>query len=119
MITIYGIKNCDTVKKALKWAADNNLEFQFHDFRKSPLSDDTVARWLAATGAETLINKRGTTYRKLDDAKKETLEGENAVPLLVELPTLMKRPIFEVGGEYIVGFKEPQKEAVLGAAIAP
>lgn len=113
MITIYGIKNCDTVKKALKWAAENNIDHRFHDFRKDPLDEDTVAAWLKGVGADILINKRGTTYRKLDDAGKQVLESDKAIPLLVEQPTLMKRPIFDLDGQYVVGFKDAEKQAVL------
>ncbi len=113
MITIFGIRNCDTVKKALKWSEEQGFSHQFHDFRKSPLSVGTVADWLAAVGPDILINRRGTTYRKLDDDNKRILEGNGAAALLAEQPTLMKRPIFETDGNYVVGFKEAEKEAVL------
>ena len=106
MITIYGIKNCDTVKKALKWADEQGLEYQFFDFRKSPLSEDTVTKWLEAVGHSVLVNKRGTTYRKLEEQDKGLLEGIDAIPLLTANPTLMKRPIFDLGGDYLVGFTD-------------
>lgn len=115
MVTIFGIKNCDTVRKALKWAEEQNIEHAFHDFRKTPLSEGDVARWLEAVGADILINKRGLTYRNLDDASKQVLEGEKAIPLLIEQPTLMKRPIFDLDGQFIVGFKDAEKQAILDA----
>jgi len=113
VITIYGIRNCDTVKKALKWSEEQGFSHQFHDFRKSPLSADTVAGWLAAVGPDILINRRGTTYRKLEEDAKQALEDDGAAALLAEQPTLMKRPIFEMNGRYVVGFKDAEKEAVL------
>ncbi len=116
MITIYGIRNCDTVKKALKWSEEEGIEHQFHDFRKTPLAPETISHWLGKIGRDVLINKRGTTYRKLDDEGKEQLEGEDAAALLAEQPTLMKRPIFDLGDRYVVGFKEPEKEAVKNGA---
>lgn len=118
MITIYGIKNCDTVRKALKWAEEQGIESRFHDFRKEPVSTDRVQDWMNAVGQDILINKRGTTYRKLDDAGKETLEGDGACSLLAEQPTLMKRPVFDLDGSYVVGFKDAEKKAILDAVKA-
>ncbi|MCG8493918.1 MAG: arsenate reductase [Sneathiellales bacterium] len=115
MITIYGIKNCDTVRKALKWAEEQGIESRFHDFRKDPVDAEMVQSWMEAVGKDILINKRGTTYRKLDEAGKQTLEGEGAYALLAEQPTLMKRPVFDLGEAYIVGFKDAEKKAVLDA----
>lgn len=116
MIKIYGIKNCDTVRKALKWADEQGLEFQFYDFKKVEISSENVEQWMEAAGKDILINKRGTTYRKLSDGEKEFLESDKAVELLVQQPTLMKRPVFDIGGKIIVGFKESEKEDVLNAS---
>lgn len=113
MITIYGIKNCDTVRAALKWATEKKIQHQFHDFRKSPLPESTICEWLDAVGHTVLVNKRGTTYRKLDGADKALLEGTDAVPLLTENPTLMKRPIFKIDDTYVVGFSEKEKSKLL------
>ncbi|WP_219821695.1 Spx/MgsR family RNA polymerase-binding regulatory protein [Sneathiella aquimaris] len=116
LITIYGIRNCDTIKKSLKWADEQGLEHHFHDYRKEPVSEEHLLKWLAEIDRDVLINKRGTTYRKLTDAQKETLEGDGAVSLLQEQPTIMKRPLFDLGnGVFVVGFKDEQKDAVLAA----
>ncbi|MFB9355021.1 arsenate reductase [Sneathiella chinensis] len=114
MLKIYGIRNCDTVRKALKWAEEQGLEFTFHDYRKDPLSPETVEKWLSAIDRSKLVNKRGTTYRNLDDAAKAQLEGEGALPLLLEQPTLMKRPLFDTGRGYVVGFTDAERAVLLG-----
>lgn len=114
MITIYGIKNCDTVKKALKWAEEQGLAFEFHDFRKNPVTEDAVKKWDAVVGRDKLVNKRGTTYRKLTDDDKAILEGENPYALLVSEPTIMKRPVFEMGDSVHVGFTDDVKASIVG-----
>ncbi|WP_340149889.1 Spx/MgsR family RNA polymerase-binding regulatory protein [uncultured Sneathiella sp.] len=106
---IYGIKNCDTCKKAIKWLKDEGIDCQFHDLRADGLSEEELARWLAAIDSDILINKRGTTYRQLDDAAKAELGGANPAKQLLAAPTLLKRPIFAKDGQYLVGFKEPEK----------
>ena len=106
---IYGIKNCDTCKKAIKWLKDEGIDYQFHDLRADGLSEEELARWLFAIDRDILINKRGTTYRQLDDAAKNELEGANPAKQLLAAPTLIKRPIFAKDGRYLVGFKEPEK----------
>lgn len=104
MITVYGISNCDTCRKALKWLKERGVEHRFHDLRKDGLDRARVEKWLDAVGPEVLVNKRGTTWRKLDDATKDNLSAKTAPALLVENPTLIKRPVFELGDGYIVGF---------------
>ena len=106
---VYGIKNCDTCKKAIKWLKDEGIEHQFLDLRADGLPKEELVRWIDAIDRDTLINKRGTTYRQLDDAAKAELEGVNPAKQLLAAPTLMKRPIFAQDGRYLVGFKEPQK----------
>jgi len=113
MIAIYGIRNCDTVRKALKWAEEQGIEFSFHDFRKNPVSEEVVERWNNAVGRDKLVNKRGTTYRKLNDDQKVALEGAAPYNFLANEPTLMKRPVFEVGDAVLVGFTETEKSALL------
>lgn len=115
MITIYGIKNCDTVRKTLKWAEVEGIDFEFHDFKKTEIPSNTITSWMNAVGKEVLINKRGTTYRNLIDTDKEFLETEKAASLLSEQPTLMKRPIFDIAGKIVVGFNENEKAEVLKA----
>ena len=110
VLTIYGIKTCDTVRKAVKWAEAQNIEFLFHDFRKSPVSIELIKEWDDAVGREVLVNKKGTTYRKLSDAQKDALQGTSPFDLLQSQPTIMKRPVFHQGDTVVVGFAQEQKE---------
>ena len=107
---MYGIKNCDTCRKALKWLEAEGIDCQFHDLRADGLPGDELEKWLAAIDRDVLINKRGTTYRQLDDAAKAALEGADPSAEIMARPTLLKRPIFSHNGQYLVGFKEPEKE---------
>lgn len=103
---VYGIKNCDTVKKARRWLEANKIDFQFHDFRQDGLDKATIESWLESVDWETLLNKRGTTWRKLDDPRKEQLDESVAVELMLENPTLIKRPVVSTKQGCSVGFKE-------------
>jgi arsenate reductase len=103
---LYGIKNCDTVKKARRWLEANDVLFQFHDFRVDGLDQATIEQWLQTVDWETLLNKRGTTWRKLDDPRKEQLNKAVAVELMLENPTLIKRPVLVNNKDCKVGFKD-------------
>lgn len=109
---MYGIKNCDTCNKALKWLEQQGIQHQYHDLRKDGFDQETARAWLSKIDHNLLINKRGTTYRNLDDSQKEILDSGDQTPLLAELPTLMKRPIFKLSGGYLVGFKDEQKARI-------
>ena len=111
---LFGIKNCDTVKKARRWLDKHDLPYQFHDFRVDGLKQDTIENWLQTVSWETLLNKRGTTWRKLDDPRKEQLDQATAVALMLEHPTLIKRPVLCHGQSCQVGFKEADYAALLG-----
>ena len=104
MVTVYGIKNCDTVKKACNWLSQNNIEFQFHDFRKDGLTQTRVEQWLNLVEWETLLNRRGTTWRKLSEKEKDSINKQRAAKLMTAQPTLIKRPVIEVNEEIVVGF---------------
>ncbi len=108
MITVYGIKNCDTVKKARRWLNANDVDFQFHDVRTDGLDQTTIELWLNSVTWETLLNKRGTTWRKLDDPRKEQLDQAIAIELMLANPTLIKRPVLTNNNECLVGFKEAE-----------
>lgn len=109
---MYGIKNCDTCRKAIKWMEVEGINCRFHDLRVDGLPEAELEKWLGAIDRNILINKRGTTYRQLDDAAKATLEGPNPSAEILAQPTLLKRPIFSHNGQYLVGFKEPEKETL-------
>lgn len=107
-ITLYGISpnNCDTVKKAQRWLQANSIEFSFHDFRKDGLEQQQLEQWAAALGWETLLNKRSTSWRQLDDEIKSNIDEQSAIREMLISPTLIKRPLLELNGQYQVGFKE-------------
>ena len=115
MITVYGIKNCDTCRKALKWLDSEGIEHKFHDFRKDGLDQPTVSNWIDEIGIDTLLNRRGTTWRKLPDTDQASVETGNAATLLTENPTLIKRPIFDLGTKRLVGFKTDAQDALKDA----
>ena len=116
MITVYGIKNCDTCRKALKWLDAEGIEHRFHDFRKDGLNDASVAGWLASVGPEVLLNKRGSTWRKLDEQQKIDAESDadKLAALLLGHPTLIKRPVFDGAGDLVVGFGAAEQAALKG-----
>ena len=111
MLTVYGIKQCDTVKKALKWLEANSIAHQFHDVRKDGLTAEMIQRWMVEFSWELLVNKRSTTWRGLDDATKATLGPDTLVTVLLENPTLIKRPIIEGGRKPLIGFKADEYQA--------
>ena len=109
MITIHGLKNCDTCRKALKWLDEQGAAYQFLDVRKDGVNEADISRWVTAVGWETLLNKRGTTWRGLEDEEKDSVDETNAATLMSTHPALIKRPVFEVGDCVIVGFKDEQR----------
>ncbi|ACA32608.1 ArsC family reductase [Histophilus somni] len=113
MITVYGIKNCDTVKKALKWLADNNIEYQLHDFRVDGLQQYWLEQAEQQFGWENLVNKRSTTWRNLDEEIKQNLTKQTALKTLLAQPTLVKRPIILQDGKALIGFSVEDYERVL------
>ncbi len=111
---VFGIKNCDTVKKARRWLDAHEVAYQFHDFRQDGLDKKTIEHWLQSVEWETLLNKRGTTWRKLDDPRKDSLDQATAVALMLENPTLIKRPVVETENGCMVGFKDTEFAEKLG-----
>ena len=109
---VYGIKNCDTIKKTLKWLEAENKAFEFHDYRKDGIDQAMVQRFIDALGWEALVNKRGTTYRQLSDEQKNNLNADNAAALMLIHPAMIKRPLLEHNGEYHLGFKPEQYETI-------
>ncbi len=104
---VYGIKNCDTVKKALKWLESHNIDFEFHDFKKSGISNEKLKEWSTKLGWEPLLNKRGTTWKKLDAETQNRIINENdAFKLMQEKTSVIKRPVIENGQDILIGFDE-------------
>ncbi|MFY8349657.1 ArsC family reductase [Pseudoalteromonas sp. SSM20] len=112
MIKLFGIPNCDTIKKAKKWLEQNNIEYTFHDYRKDGIDAQMVTQFCQQLDWQHVLNKRGTTYRQLDDATKESLNAESVVSLLVEQPAMIKRPILDKEGELHLGFKAEQYKSI-------
>lgn len=108
---VYGIKNCDTVKKAVKWLNENSIDFEFHDFKKEALNESLVNEWFNQVDLEKLINKRGTTWRQLDESQKDLSNTDALLQLVIEKPTLVKRPVVNHQGKWSVGFKADDWQA--------
>ena len=113
MTKIYGIKNCDTCRKALKAFTAAELDHSYHDFRVEGLSSESLDQWMTAVGWEKLLNRRGTTWRNLSDEVKNSVNETIARELMLENPTLIKRPVFETKDSVIVGFTKSE-QALLG-----
>ncbi len=111
-MTLYGIKNCDTVKKALKWLEANQQSVTFHDFRVDGLTQQQIESWTEQVGWESLFNKRSTSFRNLSDAEKADIDQTKAIDLMLAYPTLIKRPVLEHQGKVSVGFKPAQYEEI-------
>ncbi len=105
MIVLYGIKNCDTVKKARQWLDDKGVAYQFHDFRSDGLTKDKVTHWLDTLGTETLVNKRSTTWKQLSEDDRAKAFGDAAADVILAHPTLIKRPLLDTGSVLHCGFK--------------
>lgn len=114
-ITMFGIPNCDTIKKAKKWLEAQNIAYEFHDYRKQGVDASLVTEFCDALGWETVLNKRGTTYRQLTQEQKDSLNEDNAVELLVENPAMIKRPILKVNDQLHIGFKADQYATIFNS----
>ena len=112
MLTVYGIKQCDTCRKALKWLAGRGIEHRFHDFRSDGLPPGVLAGWLDSSFAGKLLNRRSTTWRQLTDEQRQ-FEGERLLRVLLAHPTLIKRPVFVADDIVAVGFNPKELESLL------
>lgn len=113
-VHFYGIPNCDTVKKARLWLDAQGVDYAFHDYRKEGADAERLRGWIAARGWEVLLNRAGTTFRKLPDEAKQGLDAEKALALMVDQPSMIKRPVVEYPGGLLVGFREAEWQAALG-----
>ena len=107
MVTLYGIRNCDTMKMAFAWCEERGVGYDFHDYKKSGVDRARLVAWCKAVGWKTLLNTRGTTWRKLDPQQQQIDTQGAAVDLMVEYPSLIKRPVVEANGQLLIGF-DPQ-----------
>lgn len=114
-VTIYGIKNCDTMKKARAWLGERGIVYAFHDYKTAGIERGVLEGWAREVGWETLLNRAGTTFRALPDADKQGLGEKKAIALMLAQPSLIKRPVLDVGGKLLVGFKSEIYEKTFGA----
>ncbi len=110
MTTLYGIKNCDTVKKARHWLEEHQIDYRFHDFRADGLNKIQVQTWIDDLGWESLINKRSATWKQLSEVTKKSLTDKTATATILANPTLIKRPLLELDGKRHLGFKDSEYE---------
>lgn len=112
MTTIYGIKNCDTMKKAFKWLNDHGVDYEFHDYKKGGLDEKRLKAWIKQLGWEALVNRRGLTWRKLPEMDREGVDEARAIRLMLASPSLIKRPVLDTGKVLRVGFKPEEYQAL-------
>lgn len=107
---VFGIKNCNTVKSAIDWLSKNKVDFEFHDYKKSGISEDKLSEWCKQVGWESLVNKRGTTWRQLDETiQKKVTNEKSAIALMMEKTSVIKRPLIEKNGKVLLlGFDEAE-----------
>jgi len=110
VVTVFGIPNCDTVKKARTWLAERGVDYAFHDYKKSGVDADSVAKWVNRFGWEKVLNRAGTTFKKLPDAMKADLDAAKAIAIMVENPSAIKRPIVEYDGGALLAFNPAEWE---------
>ena len=113
-ITMYGIKNCDTIKKARTWLEGRGIAYDFHDYKASGIDEGALRTWVDEHGWEKILNRAGTTFRKLPEDARADLDADKAIALMVAQPSMIKRPVLDLGDTRLVGFKADQYEAALG-----
>ena len=112
--TLHGIRNCDTMKKAWTWLDDHGIAYDFHDYKKLGIARETLEGWVRTVGWEVLLNRAGTTFKKLPDADKQGIDAARAVDLMLAQPSMIKRPVLAMGDRLIVGFKPEVYASQLG-----
>ncbi len=118
-ITIYGIKACDTMKRARTWLDEHDVAYEFHDYKTEGIDGERLQRWSKIVGWEVLLNRAGTTFRKLGDADKQNLDESKAIKLMLAQPSMIKRPVLDLGGgKLLVGFKPDSYREFVSAASA-
>lgn len=115
MITIYGIKNCDTMKKARSWLDSHGIGYRFHDYKAEGIDRTHLVKWIEAQSLDVVLNRAGTTFRKLSDDEKADLTEAKAIELMISQPSLIKRPVLEANGAITIGFKPEVYEALFSS----
>lgn len=116
-ITIFGIKNCDTMKKARAWLEQHGVDYVFHDYKTEGIQRERLEQWYKKVGWETLLNRAGTTFRKLPESEKARVDARKAMELMLEQPSMIKRPVLELGGgKLLVGFAPENYSTMVAAA---
>ena len=113
MPILYGIANCDTMKKTRKWLEKNAVEYQFHDYKKAGIDEALAKRFIAAIDLDILINKRGTTWRKLSADEQQSLDTQSAVSIIRDNPSIVRRPLIQKGEQWLAGYDETQFRTLL------
>ena len=113
-VTLYGIKNCDTIKKARAWLETQGVAYDFHDYKLAGIDEARLRSWVRELGWERLLNRAGTTFRKLPDADREGLDEDKAVALMLAQPSMIRRPVLDVGDRRLAGFGEDAYRDALG-----
>jgi len=113
-VIIYGIKACDTMKKARAWLEARGVAYTFHDYKVAGIDRSRLEDWVRVVGWEVLLNRAGTTFRKLPETEREGLDEAKAIRLMLEQPSMIKRPVLEAGGRLLVGFRPAEYEAAFG-----
>ena len=113
--TIFGISNCDTMKKARAWLEGRGIDYVFHDYKVQGIDAAQLKRWAAEAGWETVLNRAGTTFRKLPEAQKTGLDERKAIALMLQQPSMIRRPVLEIGTRLLVGFKPEQYASAFAA----
>jgi len=112
--TLYGIRNCDTMKKAWTWLDQHGVAYAFHDYKKQGIDRAHLEAWIAQVGWERLLNRAGTTFKKLPDADRQDVDESKAIALMLAQPSMIKRPVLEADGRLLVGFRPDDYEAMFG-----
>ena len=114
MITLYGIKACDTMKKARTWLDEHGIDYHFHDYKKEGIDAERLRSWCEEHGWEKILNRQGTTFRKLDDSQKADLDEAKAIELMLAQPSMIKRPVLDLGERTLIGFKPALYRQAIG-----
>jgi Spx/MgsR family transcriptional regulator len=114
VVALYGIPNCDTMKKARAWLHAHGVDYRFHDYKREGLDETRLRAWVAELGWEALVNRRGTTWRKLPEDVREGMDAEAAIRIMLETPSIIRRPVLDTGEVRHAGFSETDYERLLG-----